>query len=71
MLRDRHRGRLRPRQCPPNSVPKLDVGPSCEAAAQGAGRDKQTCLSDENQAKEQVTENWSQYRDADKQLCAS
>ena len=57
---------------PPNSVPKLDVGPSCEAAAQGsvaAGRDKQACLSDENRAKEQVTENWSQYRDADKQTC--
>ena len=54
---------------PPNSVPKLDVGPSCEAAAQGAGRDKQTCLSDENRAEKQVTENWSQYRDADKQTC--
>ena len=43
-----------------------------EAAAQGsvaAGRDKQACLSDENRAKEQVTPNWSQYRDADKQTC--
>jgi hypothetical protein len=54
-----------------NAVPKLDVGPSCEAAAQ-AGRDKQVCLiDDEDRAKDQVTENWSQYRDADKQLCAS
>jgi hypothetical protein len=55
-----------------NGVPKLDVGPSCEAAAQGsvaAGRDQQACLSDENRAKDQVTENWSQYRAADKQLC--
>jgi hypothetical protein len=55
-----------------NGVLKLDVGPSCEAAAQGsvgAGRDKQACLDDENRAKEQVTPNWSQYRDADKQQC--
>jgi hypothetical protein len=55
-----------------NGVPKLDADPSCEAAAQGSvvqGRDKQACLDDENRAKEQVTQNWSQYRDADKQQC--
>jgi hypothetical protein len=55
-----------------NGVPKLDVDPSCEAAAQGSvvqGRDKQACLDDENRAKEQAIQNWSQYRDADKQQC--
>ena len=52
-----------------SSVPKLDAGPSCKAAAAVsvvAGRDVQACLGDENQAKEQMTKNWSQYRDADK-----
>jgi hypothetical protein len=55
-----------------SSVPKLDAGPSCKAAAAAsvvAGRDVEACLGDENQAKEQLTKNWSQYRDADKQQC--
>ena len=55
-----------------SSVPKLDAGTSCKAAAAAsvvAGRDVQACLGDENQAKEQMTKNWSQYRDADKQQC--
>ena len=33
------------------------------------GRDKQSCLDDENRAKEQAIQNWSQYRDVDKQHC--
>jgi hypothetical protein len=55
-----------------DNVPKLNVGPSCEAAARGAvaaGRDKEACLGDERQAQEQATKNWSQYRSADKEEC--
>jgi len=55
-----------------DNVPKLNVEPSCEAAAQGAvvaGRNKQACLDDERAAQEQVVKNWSQYRSADKQQC--
>ena len=55
-----------------SSVPKLDPGQSCKAAAAAsavAGRDVQAWLADENQAKEQAVKNWSQYRDADKQQC--
>jgi hypothetical protein len=53
-------------------VPKLDVGPSCEAAARGAiilGRDKQACLGDENAAKDTLEKSWSKYNSADKTQC--
>jgi hypothetical protein len=50
-----------------DSPPKLDVAPSCEAAARGAitaGRDKDACLNDE-----QTAENWSKYDPVDKAQC--
>jgi len=53
-------------------VPKLDVGPSCDAAARGAiiiGRDKQACLGDENAAKETLEKSWSKYNATDKTQC--
>jgi hypothetical protein len=53
-------------------VPKLDVTPSCEAAARGAitlGRDKQACLGDENAARETLEKGWSKYNSADKTQC--
>jgi hypothetical protein len=55
-----------------DNIPKLNAGPSCEAAARGAvvaGRDKEACLVDERQAQEQAAKNWSQYRSADKEEC--
>jgi hypothetical protein len=57
-----------------DDVPKLNVNPSCEAAAQGAvvqGRNKEACLEDERGAREQLAKNWSQYLPADKQQCVS
>jgi hypothetical protein len=56
----------------PVGPPKLDVGPSCEAAARGAvviGRDKVACMGDETTALDAMAKNWSQYNAADKTLC--
>jgi hypothetical protein len=55
-----------------DSPPKLDVNPSCEAAARGAisaGRDKEACLVDERTAQDALTQNWSKYNAADKTQC--
>jgi len=55
-----------------DSPPKLDVGPSCEAAARGAitaGRDKDACMSDEHTAESSLAQNWSKYDAADKTQC--
>jgi hypothetical protein len=52
--------------------PKLDVAPSCEAAARGAmviGRDKAACMGDENQALDVLKQNWSKYTGPDKVQC--
>jgi hypothetical protein len=52
--------------------PKLDVAPSCEAAARGAmviGRDKAACMGDENAALDVLKQNWSKYTGADKVQC--
>src|SRR5581483_3089691 len=52
--------------------PKLDVAPSCAAAARGAiviGRDKEACMGDERTAQETLTQNWSKYGSADKTQC--
>jgi hypothetical protein len=56
----------------PDGPPKLNVGPSCEAAVQNAvviGRDKEACLGDERTAQDQIVKNWSQYNRADKTQC--
>lgn len=46
---------------PPADTPRLDVAVSCEAAAAvavSAGRDKEACLSDEQEAKVQLDKDW-------------
>ena len=55
-----------------DSPPKLNVTPSCNAAARGAisvGRDKEACLADERTAEDSLTQNWSKYNAADKTQC--
>lgn len=55
-----------------DSPPKLDVVPSCNAAARGAisaGRDKEACLADEHTAEGILAQNWSTYDAADKTQC--
>src|SRR5215467_4770447 len=55
-----------------DSPPKLDVAPSCNAAARGAisaGRDKEACMSDERTAQDALAQNWSKYNAADKTQC--
>jgi hypothetical protein len=52
--------------------PKLNVGPSCNAAARGAislGRNTAACMGDERDAQDQLTNNWSQYSRAHKTQC--
>jgi hypothetical protein len=52
--------------------PKLDAGPSCEAAGAGAvvaGRNKDACLADERVARDDLAKDWSKYSAADKTLC--
>lgn len=52
--------------------PKLDILPSCIAAARGAvsaGRDLEACLADERTALDSLAQNWSKYNAADKIQC--
>ena len=47
------------------AIPKLNVEPSCKAAAAGSvvqGRNKEACLVDERGAREELAKEWSQYR---------
>ena len=56
----------------PGGPPKLNVGPSCQAAARGAisaGRNKDACMADERDSQDQVKKIWSQYAPADKTQC--
>jgi hypothetical protein len=55
-----------------DSPPKLNVGPSCNAAARGAiviGRDKEACMGDERAAQDTLNQNWSKYNATDKTQC--
>ena len=55
-----------------DNPPKLDVAPSCDAAARGAisaGRDKDACLIDEQTAENALAQNWSKYDAVDKTQC--
>jgi hypothetical protein len=55
-----------------DSVPILQVGPSCEAAGRGSvvlGRSKEACLADESTAQESLKKNWPTYSGIDKQQC--
>jgi hypothetical protein len=52
--------------------PKLNVGPSCNAAASYAGllgRDRAACMKDEDDALETLKKSWSQYSSTDKTDC--
>ncbi len=54
------------------SPPKLNVGPSCDAAARAAislGRNTEMCIGDERAAQDQLANNWSQYSRAHKTQC--
>jgi len=63
---------LQPAIAVADQPPKLNVTPSCVAAARGAvsaGRDKEACLSDEHTAENVLAQNWSKYNAADKTQC--
>jgi hypothetical protein len=50
--------------------PKLNVAPSCDAAARGSvGRNAQSCMDDEREAKDSLTKTWLQYSRAHKTPC--
>jgi hypothetical protein len=54
--------------------PTLQVGASCEAAASGsvvAGRNKDSCLADENTARDTLKQNWPKYLAADRSDCVT
>ncbi len=55
-----------------DSPPRLNVGPSCDAAARGAivlGRDKAACMGDENAALDTLKKDWAKFSAADKTQC--
>jgi uncharacterized protein CbrC (UPF0167 family) len=55
-----------------DATPKLNIVPSCTAAASYAGlvgRDEAACVSDENDALDALNKNWSQYSSSDKSDC--
>jgi hypothetical protein len=54
-------------------VPKLDVTPSCRAAA-AAATDKgrlQTCIDSEHKARDQLAKDWSTYAADDRNKCVN
>ena len=56
------------------TVPQLDVEPSCraaEGAAQVVGRDGNNCRSDENNAMAALGRDWDSYSSADKSHCTA
>ena len=57
---------------PADGPPKLNIVPSCEAAARGAivaGRNKDACLGDERAAQEALTKDWAKYDAANRTQC--
>jgi hypothetical protein len=55
-----------------DSPPKLNVAPSCDAAARGAivaGRDREACMGDERAAQDILTKGWDKFAPADKTQC--
>jgi len=56
------------------SPPKLQVGPSCDAAGRGSivlGRNKEACLADKTTAQDTLKQNWPTYLAADKADCVT
>ncbi|HEY7296840.1 MAG TPA: hypothetical protein VH684_02795 [Xanthobacteraceae bacterium] len=55
-----------------DGVPKINVQPSCKAAAGGIiglKQDIQTCLKEEQNVHDQLVKEWSQFRPADRASC--
>src|ERR1700724_1080706 len=55
-----------------DSPPKLNVAPSCDAAARVAivaGRDREACMGDERAAQDILTKGWDKFAPADKTQC--
>jgi hypothetical protein len=57
-----------------DAVPKFNVEPSCRAVAMGeagVSRDVQSCLADENAAREDLVKQWNQFSAADRARCTA
>jgi hypothetical protein len=55
-----------------SAVPTLNVEPSCRAAGDEfmiLGRTTESCLNDENSARDDLVKSWSTYSAADKSQC--
>jgi len=55
-----------------NSVPNLDVGPSCRAAASGSlgiKQDLDNCLKTEQDARAQIAKEWNEFTGSDRTTC--
>ena len=55
-----------------NTVPNLDVGPSCRAAASGSlgiKQDLDNCLKTEQDARSQIGKEWSEFTASDRTTC--
>jgi hypothetical protein len=56
----------------PDGPPKLNVGPTCDAAARVAivtGRNKEASMGDEQAAQDEIIKKWSKYAAVDKTQC--
>ena len=57
-----------------DAVPKLNVEPSCRAAANGSigiQQDMKVCLDDENGARDQLVKEWNQFLPTDRTTCTN
>jgi hypothetical protein len=57
-----------------NQVPKLNVMPSCRAAAEGAlgmKQDISACIESENAARDELVKQWSSFPAKDRASCTS
>jgi hypothetical protein len=52
-----------------DNVPKLDVGPTCRMESSAIQSDAQSCMKDEQDAREQLVKQWTQFHSADKSTC--
>jgi hypothetical protein len=55
-----------------DSIPRIDVNPSCRAAASGMvglKQDMSVCLEDENAARDQLVKEWGQFSSDDRTRC--
>jgi hypothetical protein len=55
-----------------DTIPALNLGPTCSAAGSVgviAGRTTESCMRDENDARDQLRKQWSGYPASDKSRC--